>query len=58
MLLIRGKIMDCCIIRIIFYGCGLFFFNKNDNFIVQPVLFGCHDYEDSMGENTDLITVT
>ena len=51
--------MDCCIIRIIFYGCGLFFFfNKNDNFIVQPVLFGCHDYEDSMGENTDLITVT
>ena len=35
-----------------------FFFNKNDNFIVQPVLFGCHDYEDSMGENTDLITVT
>ena len=57
MLLIRGKIMDCHIIRIIFYGDRLFL-NKNDNFIVQPVLFGCHDYKDSMGESTDLITVT
>ena len=57
MLLIRGKIMNCRIIRITFYGYRLFF-NKNDNFIVQPVLFGCHDYEDSMGKSTDLITVT
>ena len=57
--------MDCRIIRMIFYGCGLFCLNKNDNFTVWPVLFGRHDYEDSIllidswaKINTDLITVT